>query len=390
MIDPLRSQHRAIAGEWVHPAGVRILRQLGVDFDSSDCAQNRGFIIHSPGGETPIVLEHAGSVAWSMPHATLTMKLRQAALAHPSITLLRGHRVLAATEDGLVQTTYGCMRAALVVGADGRSSAVRASLRPGEAASVRLSRTAGITLRLATLPTEDYGHVFLGAPGPIMLFRLTPDRIRITFDIPTPGPAASELLRHLVEEYLPHLPRELRTAARGALTARLVQWASNAYRPRIFQGRRRCALVGDAVGHNHPLAAHGLSLALLDASHLAEAANLSEYRRRSRCATWSAEHVSAVLGRLFLSPDALSADLRTSLFAEWSRGTERAGEAMHQLALLDTRKLSVAHTFARVAARTASGGAGQRATTLPRRAFDIAAWGAWLGRSHPPYRSACG
>lgn len=384
-MDPGPAQQRYLSGEWIHPAGVDALRRLGVEFDDAACARHYGFIVHPPDGGPPITLEHPGAKALSMPHEALTAALLRSVVDHPGITQLFGHRLLAATEHGLAQTTEGTYRTALVVGAEGRTSAVRQALRPDEAAPVKLSRTAGIVLPLATLPTEGYGHVVLGAPGPILLFRLTPDRIRITFDIPMPGPPRKDLVHHLLEEYLPHLPSTLRPAARIALTARLIQWASNTYRPRDFHGRRRCALVGDAVGHNHPLAAHGLSLALLDAHQLAKAPHLGAYRRRSRGTSWTPEHVSAVLGRLFLAPDALSTELRRSLFAEWRSSPVRTHQAMRQLALLDTRRWPLAGTFARTAGHTLANSGRPGLSALPHRARELLAWGTWLGRPHPPY-----
>ncbi|WP_176735195.1 NAD(P)/FAD-dependent oxidoreductase [Streptomyces sp. EN27] len=385
LMDPGPARQPYLSGEWIHPTGVAALRRLGVEFDGAACAHHRGFIVHPPDGEPPITLEHPGAMALSMPHQELTAALLRMVVDHRGITLLSGHRLLSATEHGLAQTTDGHFRSALVVGAEGRSSAVRRALCPTESAPVKLSRTAGIVLPLATLPTEGYGHVVLGAPGPILLFRLTPDRIRITFDIPMPGPSRQTLIRHLLEEYLPHLPGALRPAARIALTSRLVQWASNTYRPRDFHGRGRCALVGDAVGHNHPLAAHGLSLALLDAEQLAEAPHLGAYRRRSRSTSWAPTHVSAVLGRLFLAPDALSADLRRSLFAEWRSSPVRARQAMRQLALLDTRRWPLATTFARTAGRALTDSGQSNLPALSRRTRELLAWGGWLGRTHPPY-----
>lgn len=385
LVDPGPALHPCLAGEWIHPAGVDALRRLSVELDGAAAVRHCGFIVHPPNGETPIALEHPGSNALSMPHEALTAALLRSAVDHPGITLLSGHRLLAATEDGLAQTTDGSYRTALVVGAEGRSSAVRQALRPAETAPVKLSRTAGIVLPLATLPTEGYGHVILGAPGPILLFRLTHDRIRITFDIPMPGPPRKALVHHLLAEYLPHIPPQLRLAARIALTSRLIQWASNTYRPRDFYGRRRCALVGDAVGHNHPLAAQGLSLALLDAGQLAEAPHLRAYRRRSRSTSWTPEHVSAVLGRLFLAPDALSADLRRNLFAEWRSNPVRSRQAMRQLALLDTRRWPLAGTFARTAGRTLSESGRPGLSVLPHRARELLVWGTWLSGAHPSY-----
>lgn len=384
VLDPGASRKGQLSGEWIHPAGVTALERLGIRFDDQPCSRNCGFIVHPPDGADPIVLEYGGAVALGMAHDTLTGLLRNAMADHAGITLLPGHRVLAATDDGVALTTHGCYRAGLVVGADGRGSAVRRALRPDEPGKARLGRTAGFILPLALLPTEGYGHVFLGAPGPVLAFRVDADHLRVTFDIPYPGPGPGDLLPYLVEHYLPRLPASLRPAIRHALTARLVQWASNTFRPRSFHGRRRAALVGDSVGHNHPLAAQGLSLALLDAQYLAESPNLSTYRQRSRSQSWASEHVAAVVERLFVRPDPVSEGIRDGLFADWRASTARAEKAMRLLGILDTHTWPLATMYARTATHFLAQSTPVTPGALARKTLDLAAWAWWLSRRHPP------
>ena len=60
------------------------------------------------------------------------------------------------------------------------------------------------------------------------------------------------------------LPASLRPAFYKAIQQDEVACTANQLRPRIHYGRPGLALVGDAVGHFHPLTAVGMTLAFLD------------------------------------------------------------------------------------------------------------------------------
>ena len=46
------------------------------------------------------------------------------------------------------------------------------------------SRMVGLTLKGVSLPMEGYGHIVCGAPGPVLIYRLSEDRVRAVVDIP--------------------------------------------------------------------------------------------------------------------------------------------------------------------------------------------------------------
>ncbi|WP_199550057.1 NAD(P)/FAD-dependent oxidoreductase [Streptomyces sp. N35] len=392
LIDPGGPDERRFSGEWIHPGGVHTLRAAGLPLDGPQFMRNHGFIVHTTDGDQPITLTHPDATAISMPHHVLTEFLHHATQDHPGITALTGHRVLSATPTGEAQTTNGHYRARLVIGADGRTSAVRRALRPHEAHPIRLSHTAGLLLQGADLPTEEYGHIFLGGPGPVLAYRLTPDLLRVTFDIPHPPPPARAAARYVGHRYLPFLPRALRTALRTWLaTGRRFQWAVNSFRPRTFYGQGRVALIGDALGHNHPLAAHGMTMAVMDAERLAHSPKLAHYATQSAI-TWTPEHVAAVLCRLFIAPDTTSQVLRDSLFTDWRTHPERARQAIQLLGVLDTRRTPVATTFLHTALGTLriAGPSGTPPSRWPASLKELLSWSAWLSSPHPPAQAERG
>ena len=79
-----------LAGEWLHPAGVRVLDALGLA-GLADTAHppGHGFVVY-PGDEAgPVRLEYPdGAFALTSDHARLVAALREAAAAHPHATYL--------------------------------------------------------------------------------------------------------------------------------------------------------------------------------------------------------------------------------------------------------------------------------------------------------------
>src|SRR5690606_17803410 len=168
-------------------------------------------------------------------------------------------------------------RVGRVIGADGRGSVVRASLGlPAE--TFTPSRMAGVLLRGATLPHEGFGHVFLGGPGPILAYRIGEDEVRLCIDVPQSAFERGDRTGLLRDAYTQALPEMLHEAFHHALEANQVQWAANQVRPRLDYGTARRALIGDAVGHYHPLTALGMSLGFIDAVTLADAPDFERWR----------------------------------------------------------------------------------------------------------------
>ncbi|WP_164737873.1 FAD-dependent oxidoreductase [Streptomyces luteoverticillatus] len=395
VVDPCPPPVRQLAGEWLHPAGVIALHRMGITTAGREFTTNRGFRLHTSDGKPPLHCPYPHGTAVSMYHHVLATLLLRTVRATPGITLRQGERVTAVTTTGRARTTREEVSAGLVVGADGRSSTVRRFLRPDEQAPLRLSRVAGLLLPGARLPRGGYGHVFLGGPGPVLAYQVAPGTVRLCVDVPLPGPGPSDIRGYLRHGYADVLPEELRPAFRALLDAGKVQWAAARFRERSFFGRGRCALVGDAVGHGHPLAAQGMTLALLDGECLARhSPDIPAYAAERTARSWSAERLGAALHRTLTGHDPTSLLLRRSAFALWRHDARQRGLVLGLLSMRDDRRSTFYDVLAHVAARalterTRTARAFPGAAPSMGRLTGLADWLLWLigptiGPPRPP------
>jgi squalene monooxygenase len=354
VLDRQRPQKRGLAGEWLHPGGVTALGRLGVVLNGPGFLHNHGFIVHPGDGSPPIELPYPNGTAVSMPHSVLTQTLRNVLTTRPQVILEGPDRVLETFEDGTVRTTQRLLHANLVVGADGRASVVRRALRTDDAPSTVLSHTAGLLLPETTLPTEGYAHVILGAPGPVLAYRVAPNAIRVCLDVPRDHPAPPQVYHHLQQAYLPILPEPLRSACRTELAARRINWAANRFRRRTFYGHGNRVLVGDAVGHTHPLSALGMTMAILDGECLGRYGEPAAYARQRRQHSWPAERLSAAAHRALTDVDPASLAMRRALFTLWREHPNERDRMMNLLSAQDEHRRSLARQVYRIA-RTARG-----------------------------------
>jgi squalene monooxygenase len=337
------------------------------------------------------MLPYSQGTAVTMGHQVLVDRLRQAAAEHPGITLLLGERVTDATALGTATTTAGTFQPGLLVGADGRTSLVRRALRPEESSAATLSVTAGFELTGVRLPIEGYGHIFLGGPGPVLAYRIGPDTIRLSLDVVPRRMAPAEKLRYLRHNYAPILPDELRAAFLESTSDQpRVQWATNRLRLRRFYGDGRLALVGDAVGFGHPLAAHGMTTAILDAECLARHGDIATYTKERRARSWASERLGIALHRAMT--DAASVVPREALFHLWNHNTAERDRMMRLLAVQEDSRTEFGLTVAHIAAvaltrirvpspqRSLPGAIVRRGRTT----LDLARWLHWLCGSNPP------
>ncbi|GHF53211.1 hypothetical protein GCM10010218_38320 [Streptomyces mashuensis] len=394
----LEAAHRLptrLAGEWLHPGGVAVLRRLGVDMPTTVFLPSLGFILHPEDGSPPITLDcPAGDRAATVPHHGLVSTLRAAAADHPAITLVLGARVTSIRNTTVTYTPEGGaeqhVRVGRVIGADGQSSMVRRALRsPAPAATV--SRTAGVLLRGVALPAEGYGHVFAGGPGPVLAYRLDEDTVRVTVDVPLSSPRSTDVPSYVRRAYCPHLPTALAGPLCAALERGAVQWAANRVRLRTFHGRGPYALVGDAAGTCHPLTASGLTIGLRDAECLAGSEDLAAHGRHRRAAVRGHEHLAAALHRIFCDPGPSTGDLRRSMYAVLrASGHER--ERMMRLVCAEERSsLSLTAAVLHVAGHALHEHLATRPCrtawrTSLRAGGDYLGWLRWMSR--PPGQEA--
>jgi 2-polyprenyl-6-methoxyphenol hydroxylase-like FAD-dependent oxidoreductase len=201
-----------------------------------------------------------------------------------------------------VDTTTGCVRGTVLVGADGIGSVVRAALHPG--ADPLLS--AGITMYrgASRIPAFLDGHTMAIIKGDngvdLITYPIGVDLVNWVLQVPSgaPGPLAgraewnapaeaADVLRHLSDWSLDWLdPAEL---IRGTDTILRYPMVDKDELP--HWGHGRVTLLGDAAHPMYPVGANGGSQAIVDARVLADAlsahgvAGLRLYERQRRTET---------------------------------------------------------------------------------------------------------
>jgi squalene monooxygenase len=387
-----------LAGEWLHPPGVQMLAALGVDMSPTTHAVGRGFVVFPHDGSSPISLPYeAGEFAISCMHQSLVARLQAAAAELDHIRLARNCKVVGVNGNQLtyVDTRRQAPRSVHVkriVGADGRSSIVRRSLRM-PSPSTALSRTAGLLLDNAELPFEGYGHILLGGPGPILLYRVGPQQIRACIDVPLRSSRAGDASDFLWSAYAPAFPAGLRAALQHALRNQKLKWATNRYRARQVYGHGDVALVGDAVGHFHPLTAAGLTMALLDGAALARAPNLTAYALERAKMTHVPEMLAIALYEVFTIDDPATIAIRRAIYELWRNHRYERDRTMRLLCLKETRVGQFSGAFLhvmRIALRDLTSDLpaslkGRRTASTTR---GLAGWLGWFVRATNPLHKA--
>jgi len=392
---------RRLAGEWLHPLGLSVLHELGLDpSEHSRFDSGRGFAVFPDDGSAPVELPYPnGARGWSGEHFALVGALREAASAHAGVSYLPGAR--ATRIEGQCVSFHRARSnveeratVAHIVAADGRSSCGRVALGLSTE-RVTLSRMAGLRLRTREMPFEGYGHVFLSGPGPMLAYRIAEDEVRLCLDLPLRASASPGTLH---EAYGPALPESLRPAFEAALHEGDISWALNQARPRSHHGRAGLALVGDAVGFHHPLTAAGMTFGMVDAATLVEAGDFENWRRARERGTRVAEMLAGALYEIFASDTASSAAIRARIYEMWRFDPRERERTMRYLAGDDHRLTAFAQSFVkcagpaliRVGARAARSGDPKAAAEVARemgRRLHWLATGAFR-RGHPAVMSS--
>jgi 2-polyprenyl-6-methoxyphenol hydroxylase-like FAD-dependent oxidoreductase len=338
---------KRLAGEWLHPPGVEVLSRLGIDVATEAAGANvgRGFVVFPDDGSAPIMLPYPdGMQGVSLEHESLVSLVRDRASIHPGIDLRLGARVRGVI-DGAVTVENANGQGAVetievdrVVGADGRSSVVRRTLALKDEATA-IAYTAGVELRDVQLPFEGYGHVIVGGPGPVLMYRIDENRVRACFDVPlvVVGRLRRGDPEALWDTYRYVLPAQVVDAFRKALDEKRVQWAAAGFRPRAHYGRGKVALAGDAVGYFHPMTAAGLSLGLADAECVAESPDVASYRRHRDAKSWVPELLACALYLALTRRDPSGIAVRQAVYRLWRVSKDERSRTMRILACSDTR-----------------------------------------------------
>jgi len=394
--NPRASQR--FAGEWIHPSGVQILERLGLG-SLEAIAENgprQGFVVHPDDGSDSIILPYPnGMTGVSFEHSKLVSELRHQAATNPDIDYVAPARLSKLTPaPTYVDGESGAeirIDAKQIVAADGRRSGTRRLLGLSDS-SVGISFMGGIVLHDVKLPVEGYGHVMNGGPGPIMLYRIGADSVRMCLDVP----ASAALLRRdknaLYDAFAPALPPAIARALAVSLDARKPAWIETRFQSRIEYGSGNVALVGDATGCTHPLTAIGISLGLMDVKALVESTNVAQYARRQRRVTRVPEMLSNALYQVLSDNRFDAVAIRRSMYDVWrSNATERC-RTMGMLAGADVRGTSFATSFFRIGLKAAGTTIGSQVREgswrrIPHIISRFISWSAWpIAGLLPRYR----
>jgi len=370
-----------LAGEWLHPLAASHLQRLGLltDLPAARHAEGRGFAFFSDDGSAPVLLPYAdGERALAMEHSDLLTHLRERIAKVPGVTY-RPHARLRTLANGTVSYTLTGstheVRPGLVVGADGRSSAVRASCFGPRHAPAAVSHMAGVLLSDVHLPHEGYGHVMLGGPGPLLMYRVSEAHVRLCLDVPVgAGARSTEALWH---GFGPVLPCALRPAFRDALEHGKVVWAANRLTPRTAYGEGQVALVGDAVGTTHPLSAAGMTLGILDAVTLVETGDVARYAAARAHGSRVPEVLSQALYEVVTRDDESASGVRDAMVRMWRGSAYERERTMRILAGQEQRPTAFAAAFLKVAGGALKHATAARDVALLRRLHRAAGLREW-------------
>ena len=330
---------KRMAGEWLHPPAVRMLREVGIRLDTQPLSTTgKGFVVFPEDGSEPIELPYPeGLYGLVCEHAAIVSNLREAIEKEPGVDFIPHARVRAVEDEQVTFSRNGTdesIAAARIVGADGRASIVRRSL----GLSIKpktCSRMVGITLRGVSLPLEGYGHVVCGGPGPILIYRVGEHGVRVIVDVPSDDWTPGDRVGFLSDSYAGLLPETLRTAFVEALRVGQFQAAANELTPRVTYGSPHRVLIGDAAGHYHPLTAVGMTLGFGDALTLAESKDFHDFTTKRFQATHTPELLAMELYEVFADHRAETVAVRHAIYRRWRGSSAFRKRTMRLLACED-------------------------------------------------------
>jgi 2-polyprenyl-6-methoxyphenol hydroxylase-like FAD-dependent oxidoreductase len=282
----LATAKRGLRGELLHPSAVRELTRLGVEraLCARGAAHIAGMVACAPALSEVATLPYAGN-GLALEHELIIDGLREELASRPRIHLFQGSVRTVVRADGVVVGARcrdgRVVSSPLVIVADGRHSQLRGEL--GITASrTLLSHALGTTIDASLLPVAHHGHVFVGGPGPVLIYPIGSGAARVNVDIPLDAPRGRDpLFCYVAERYRPHVPGYLLDPILRALEAQPILGASNHSVTTLSCATQGAVLLGDAGGCSHPLAATGMTSAVHDAITLTAALQEHDLRERS-------------------------------------------------------------------------------------------------------------
>ncbi|KAJ5637184.1 hypothetical protein N7490_007063 [Penicillium lividum] len=271
-----------IVGELLQPGGVQALEKLGLleCLDDIDAIQVKGYYVSYYGEpvylkyprESPSEPEPRGR---AFHHGRFVMKLRQAALACPNVTVIetKATGLVTSTESAQVlgvecvtKDLKDCYFAQQTVIADGYDSKFRKGHH--QHTPKRRSKFWGLEMIDAPLPAPCYGHVLLSENPPVLMYQIGTHETRILIDIPDNFPGASlqngGVKGYMRNTILPSLPKDVQPSFLAALEKGQLRSMPNSFLPASTNKTPGLMILGDALNMRHPLTGGGMTVALND------------------------------------------------------------------------------------------------------------------------------
>ena len=321
---------KRFAGEWLHPQGVDALKKLGFDAITAmqGRPQGRGFVVYPGHGESPVKLDYVeGQRGLAFHHGDLVDEMRQVVAQTEGVTFRQGVRVATVDDAGVTLESGERVEASRVIGADGRSSVVRRSLR-GSGSHKAMSAMTGILLEGVKAPYPEYGPVFLGKPSFLLGYEIAPSVVRICVDVPLKYKTEMKDPEWLIAATRDTLPPVWRKPCEEQIRGGHLRWQANHFLARADYGNGHRVLIGDAAGHTHPLTATGITNGLVDAMELVEKKDFREFARSRRRACRVPELLSRALYDCFSKEDAFSQSLRRAVVSLWRNDQKERDRTM--------------------------------------------------------------
>jgi 2-polyprenyl-6-methoxyphenol hydroxylase-like FAD-dependent oxidoreductase len=386
IVEPGQHDERRLAGELIHPSGVRRLAGLGLLSSPAFAAAATldGFAIFPEAGLPGCIdlpyphSESAPAVALALDHAGICRGLLATVAALPAVTIARGWRVTSlggVTGEPIVQIHRGgiteTVRCRLVVAADGASSPVRGYAGLGHR-RIRNAVLTGYLVDEDALPRPGRGHIFTAAGGPVLAYAIGNARARVLFNGPLLHGSGT---RASAEPRTDALTAPLRSAVESAMAARSGQRFVSSDVTVSGVSRGHVVLVGDAAGTCHPISASGMTMGIDDAIRLARALRCRDGDVTAALALYAAERRSRQRARVLLAAmlhDALGGAgpemglLRAALHRYWSDSARARAASMALLGMDDVSMRSILTEFLRVVASGLVASLGEPVSMLRR------------------------
>ena len=357
--------NRKFAGEWLHPAGVKVLRKVGLDhlIDDPKKVKGKGFAIFPSDGSVPVELSYPNDqYSLSFHHHKLVDELRKEVSRYKeNITFLSNAKVKDiykrhvyfdyCSPEAEEEIEYEA-KAIRIIGAEGRTSMVRKKFKKLPKAEV-VSIMGGILLQNVKLPFQGKGHVFLGGPGPMLAYQIGPNEVRICIDVPLEYKSNIKDKNWIVNNYKNYLPSSISLVFEEEVLRSEIFWIGNSFLTRNFYGNSRYVFLGDAAGTTHPLTGIGITMGFLDADVFSESYNFKEFTQKRVSQSLVPEVLAKALYDCFSRKDNISLELQKSTFDLWRKSPKERERTMNLLMCETKSVLDFVSPFARIVFKSA-------------------------------------